>query len=554
MRFRNAVLVVLCALVTGAGLPLSAVPVRAQQQGAQQQMSPMQRIEVMRSRLETMRRTLNSAIAGLNAKDASKDAAADDPRTRLGGLEKEVGSLLSEVNDVRAKQERADRYDPSILDRLEASLPDLDTRVQAAMRETASERRSSAAANTTSNGDKKKKGGFFSRLLGRGGDGDKYDELVGTVAPGRDRELFQEATKEARDDNFETARALFGVVINTYPDSEYLPLAKLAIADTFYLEGTTSALIQAGQQYQDWVTFFPTHPLADDVMLKMAEVEMRRMGLPDRENAPARKAEQRLKAFMQQFPQSSLRPDAEVKLREVQENLAMHNLQVGNHYYEKYYRGAATNLKGAQSRYREVADKYPFFSRMDAVLYRLGSTYMAEEEPDEAAKFFQRLVRYHPNSEFAEKAKEQLAAIGAVIPEPDAKALLEPAPTGPSFLEGVMREITGVVPKTVDKAGVIIGTSSKGGDLIQAAIENGGTLPDSYHTTPTPRTAPPRRFPTNDTPPPAPTPEGEKKKEVSIGPTQPGPPRSGSDPTQPAATQPTTPATPPPPPSNGAKP
>jgi outer membrane protein assembly factor BamD len=549
MRFRNAVLVVLCALVPGAGLPLSAGPVRAQQ-GAQQ-MSPMQRIDVMRSRLETMRRTLNSAIAGLNAKDPSKDAAADDPRTRLGGLEKEVSSLLSEVNDVRAKQERADRYDPSILDRLEASIPDLDTRVQAAMRETASERRTGAAANSASDGEKKKKGGFFSRLLGRGGD-DKYDELVGTVAPGRDRELFQEATKEARDDNFETARALFGVVINTYPDSDYLPLAKLAIADTFYLEGTTSALIQAGQQYQDWVTFFPTHPLADDVMLKMAEVEMRRMGLPDRENAPARKAEQRLKAFMQQFPQSSLRPDAEVKLREVQENLAMHNLQVGNHYYEKYYRGGATNLKGAQSRYREVADKYPFFSRMDAVLYRLGSTYMAEEEPDEAAKFFQRLVRYHPNSEFAEKAKEQLAAIGAVIPEPDPKALQEPAPTGPSFLEGVMREITGVVPKTVDKAGVIIGTSSKGGDLIQAAIENGGTLPDSYHTTPTPRVAPPRRFPANDAPPPTQKPEGEKKKEVSIGPTQPGPPRSGSDPAQPAATQPTTPATPPP--STGAKP
>src|ERR671916_604916 len=145
MRFRNAVLVVLCALVWGAGLPLSARPFSGQQQSAQQ-MSPMQRIEVMRSRLETLRRTLNSAIAGLNAKDPAKEAAADDPRTRLSGLEKEVSSLLSEVNDVRSKQERADRYDVSILDRLEASIPDLDTRAQVAMRETASERRTTAAA------------------------------------------------------------------------------------------------------------------------------------------------------------------------------------------------------------------------------------------------------------------------------------------------------------------------------------------------------------------------------------------------------------------------
>lgn len=551
MRFRKAVLMIMCASVLSVGLPSSALLVLGQQQqGAQTGMSQMQRIEVMRSRLETMRRTLNSAIAGLNAKDSAKDVAADDPRMRLGGLEKEVSSLLSEVNDVRSKQERSDRYDPSILDKLEAAIPDLDTRVQASMRETARDRRTSPVADNASDKKNKKKGGFFSRILGRGGE-DKYDELVGTVAPGRDRELFEEATKEARDDNFETARSLFGVVINTYPDSEYLPLAKLAIADTFYLEGTTSALIQAGQQYQDWVTFFPTHPLADDVMLKMAEVEMRRMGLPDREMGPARKAEQRLKAFMQQFPKSSLHPDAEIKLREIQENLAMHNLGVGNHYYDKFYRGSATNLKGAQSRYREVADKYPFFSRMDAVLYRLGSTYVAEEEPDEAAKFFQRLVRFHPNSEFAEKAKEQLAAIGATIPEPDPKALQEPAATGPTFLEGIMREITGVVPKTVDKSGVIIGTSSKGGDLIQAAIENGGTLPDSYNTIPTHRTAPARRL--APAPVAAPTQKPAEKKSVSIEPTRPGPPRSGSDPAQPASTQPTTPATPPPA-DNGAKP
>jgi len=30
-------------------------------------------------------------------------------------------------------------------------------------------------------------------------------------------------------------------------------MAKLAIADSFYLEGGTSSLIQAGQAYQDWL-------------------------------------------------------------------------------------------------------------------------------------------------------------------------------------------------------------------------------------------------------------------------------------------------------------
>jgi outer membrane protein assembly factor BamD len=551
MRFRKVVMVTLCL-----GLALGALPVRAVPSvAAQSQLSAMQRIDVMRSKLETLRRTLNSALAGLNAKDKGDAATADDPRARLGGLEKEAGKLLGEVEDVRGKQERADRYDPTTLDKLEAAVTDMDNRVQVAMRETASERRQAPVADTGASKSKKKGGGGFlglGKIFGRGGD-DKYDDLVGTVAPGRDRQLFEEATREARKDNYETARALFGVVINTYPDSVYLPLSKLAIADTFYLEGTTSALIQAGQAYQDWFTFFPTHPLSDDVMLKMAEVEMRRMALPDRDISPARKAEQRLKAFMQQFPKSSLRPEVEIRLREVQENLADHDKNIGDQYFNKYYAHHANNLKGAQSRYRDVVEKYPHYSGMAEVLYRFATTYMEEEEPDEATKYFQQLVRKHPNCNYAEKAKERLTAIGASIPEPDPVALAQPCePEGPGFVGNIMRQISGVVPKTVIKDGVIISQSDKGNDIIEAVIQNGGTLPDNYNTVPVNRTAPGRDV--RPLPTSAPKKDAGTKKEVSLEPTRPGAPASPSDPAKPAATQTTTPATPPPANNSGVKP
>src|SRR5688572_24727515 len=182
MRYRNLVLSVLTAALMLGALPARVLRVEAAQQS---QLSPIQRLDVMRSRLDTMRRTLNSAIAGLNAKDKGAEASADDPRTRLGGLEKEAGKLLGEIADLRGKQERAERYDPTELDKLEAAVTELDTRSQAAMRDTMRER-SAAPAVASSDDKKKKKGpGFFGKLLGRGGD-DKYDELVGTVAPGRD--------------------------------------------------------------------------------------------------------------------------------------------------------------------------------------------------------------------------------------------------------------------------------------------------------------------------------------------------------------------------------
>ena len=211
MRFRNVVLVILSAALALGWLPAAAAQ--------QSQLSPTQRLDVMRSRLDTMRRTLNSAIAGLNAKDtgAGQEQSADDPRARLGGLEKEASRLLGEVADIRGKVDRSERYDTSALDRLEVAVTDLDNRTQAAMRDTARDRTATHTAQAASKQTVKKKGGgFFSHIIPfHGGGGSKYDALVGTVGPGRDRELFEVATKEARHDNYEEARSLYAVIINT---------------------------------------------------------------------------------------------------------------------------------------------------------------------------------------------------------------------------------------------------------------------------------------------------------------------------------------------------
>lgn len=460
--------------------------------------TPMQRLDVMKSRLDTMRRSLNNAISSINARDSDgQTASADDPRSRLRGLEQEVGSVLSEVLDTRSKVERSERLEAGLLDRLETSVADLNTRVEAGLLSTAGARNASTTSSSTQPKKKKKKKGFLG-LFGGGGGDDKYEELTGTVAPGRDRVLFEEAAKEVRKGNHETGRLLFNTIITTYPDSTYLPMAKLAIADSFYLEGLTSSLIQAAAAYQDWLTFFPTHPLADDVMFKIAESDMRQMGLPDRQTTNARKAEQRLKVLLQQFPDTPLRTAAELRLREVQENLAMHNLQVARFYYKRNENNNG-GLKGAQSRLREILEKYPNFSYMDEVLMRLGDLYVQEEEPDEAAKYYQQVVRDWPNSEFAERAKDQLTKIGAAVPDPDPIKQKLPPPVRPGTMQKVMSEVLGTVDLTINKNGVLISKDDKGGnDLIDIVLRNQGELPSSSTpdapsvTAPVQRTAPAR--------------------------------------------------------------
>jgi outer membrane protein assembly factor BamD len=478
MRFRSlSILAVILFALCGTAL--------AQTGQAQSELSAVQRMDVMTSKLESMRRSLNSAISSMQpaSTDKKQKANADDPRERLRGLEKEVGAVITELSEIRAKHDRAERYDATALDRLESSVAELSTRVEAGLQATASARSANTSVSSDSSSAKKKKKGKFLGLFGGGGD-DKYAELTGVAAPGRDRVLFEEAAKEVKKGNHETGRLLFTTIINTYPDSPFLSLAKLAIADSFYLEGTTASLIQAAQAYQDWLTFFPTDPLADDAMLKVAEAEMRQMGLADRDVTHARKAEQRLKVLLQQYPKSSLRPDVEERLREVQENLAMHNLGVARFYYDaRYNKGRGTGLKGSQSRLKEIVEKYPRFSYMDEVLFRLATTYQLEEEPDEAAKYYQDLLKNYPNSEFADKARDQLAIIGAPVPDPDPERKNAPRPEKPTFIQNVMQQVTGKVEVNFSRDGILIRKDTKAGsDLIDEAIKYNGQLP--ANTTP----------------------------------------------------------------------
>lgn len=440
-----------------------------------------QRLDVMRQKLETMRRSLSSAASVLKDENDGDKSKKDDknkletPLGRLRSLEKEASQLQSEINSLRGKIDRSEKYEMSEIDQFEEAVAGLNTRVDNALLETAS-----ARANPESNVGKAREVKKKKKFLGifGGGGNDEYDELIGEVTPGRDRELFVVATREVRKGNYDVGRLLFQTIITTYPDSPYLPMSKLAVADSFFLEGSTGALIQAGAAYQDWLTFFPTHPLADRVLLKIAEAQMRQIGLPDRDSSRAKVAEQRLKALLQQYPNSILKTDAEQRLKQVQDNLGLHNLYIANYYYKLSIDQKKGGLKGAQSRYREILDKYPNFGFMDEALFKLAVTYLEEEETDEAARYFQRIVRDYPNSDYIEKSKEQLQLIGASVPEanPERKNIL-PA-EDKSFFQNFKNELFGIYPMTIDKNGVLMTKDfdKTKFELIDKIIENQGEL------------------------------------------------------------------------------
>ena len=154
---------------------------------------------------------------------------------------------------------------------------------------------------------------------------------VGSKQP--DKVLFDKAMDAMRHNRFDVARLTLQTLINTYPDSEYIARAKLAVGDSWYAEGGTAALAQAEQEYNDFEIFFPNMPEAAEAQLKIANIHYQQMEKPDRDYTNAKRAEDEYRKLILQYPDSKLVPEAKQRLLEVQEVLAEREFEIGRFYY-----------------------------------------------------------------------------------------------------------------------------------------------------------------------------------------------------------------------------
>src|SRR5258707_5744829 len=232
-----------------------------------------------------------------------------------------------------------------------------------------------------------------------------------------DKILYDKAMDDVKHGRHEVGRLNLQTLINTYPDSEYLAKAKLAIADSFYKEGGTANLTQAVQAYKDFDIFFPMLPEAAYAQLQVAMTHYKQMEKPDRDRTHVRAAEEEFQTFLTKYPNDPLATKAEQRLREVQELLAEGDFRIGYYYYVK------EDKKAAESRLRGIVSRYPLYSKSDQALWMLGNIWQSTEKKEMAAPYYARIVRNYPLSPLVPNAKSRLKALGAPVPQPDPQAV-----------------------------------------------------------------------------------------------------------------------------------
>jgi len=233
----------------------------------------------------------------------------------------------------------------------------------------------------------------------------------GTTEP--DKFLFDKGTETLNAKKWLTAREFFKQITETYTQSPYRPDAKLGIGDTYLGEGTAEALVLAINEFKEFLSYYPTSPRADYAQFKIGMAHFRQMRGPQRDQTETREAIKEFQTFVDRYPNSSLMPEARVKLRDSRDRLSESDYLVGFFYFRQRW------YVGAVDRFKNLLTQDPEYTGRDAVYFYLGESLIKMKLQAEALPYFEKLVHEFERSEYlaeAQKRIEELKAQAAAKP------------------------------------------------------------------------------------------------------------------------------------------
>jgi outer membrane protein assembly factor BamD len=225
----------------------------------------------------------------------------------------------------------------------------------------------------------------------------------GTSQP--DQWLYERGKALLDDKKWLTAREFFKQVTETYTQSPVRPDAKLGIGDTYLGEGSAESLVLAIAEFQEFLSFYPTHPRADYAQYKLGMAHFKQMRAAQRDQTETRDAIREFSTFVARYPNSSLLPEVKARLREARDRVAEAEFEVGRFYYRIHW------YPGAIDRLTALLKEDPEFTLRDGAYFYLGESLMQVSRKAEALPLYEKLVAEFQESEYLEDARKRIDEI-----------------------------------------------------------------------------------------------------------------------------------------------
>ena len=212
----------------------------------------------------------------------------------------------------------------------------------------------------------------------------------------RDVDSLYLAAKAKLDKGDATAAAaLFDEVERQHPYSPWARRAQLMSAFSYYVSRDYSKSIQSAQRF---LSIHPGNKDAGYAFYLVALCYYEQISDVSRDQKVTQQTMQALNDVIRRYPDTRYAVDARLKLDLVNDHLAGKEMDIGR-FYERSGKWVA-----AQSRFRNVIEKYQTTSHAPEALFRLVETNLALGIPEEAQKNAAVLGANYPGSEWYQKA------------------------------------------------------------------------------------------------------------------------------------------------------
>jgi outer membrane protein assembly factor BamD len=229
---------------------------------------------------------------------------------------------------------------------------------------------------------------------------------VGAEQP--DKFLWERGTAALNERRWLTAREFFRQLMDSYPQSGYRADAKLGIADSFIGEGTAESQVLGINEYQEFLSYYPTHERAHYAQFKLGMAHYYEMRDSARDQSETKEAIRELTTFVERYPNSPLHAEGSARLREARDRLSEAEYRVG-----EFYLRSRMSIPGALDRFNSILKNDPQYSRRDAVYYNMAQALVLLGQPAAAIPYLDRLLTEFEQSEYLEKARTQVAELKA---------------------------------------------------------------------------------------------------------------------------------------------
>jgi outer membrane assembly lipoprotein YfiO len=202
-----------------------------------------------------------------------------------------------------------------------------------------------------------------------------------------DAGLFALGQQKAEQKKYGAAAEAFQVLIERFPTSPLAPRAQFALAANRVANKDD---VEAEVALDDFLRLYPADPKVPDALLMKGRLLFSQILAPGRDQTKTVEAIKAYRQFLEKAPGSPQAAEAEARIRELRNHLALHEEAVISHYLNR------KRYESAEARARRAVESFPDVKATPELLSLLARALEKEGKKEEAAQVQKSLTEKFP--------------------------------------------------------------------------------------------------------------------------------------------------------------